>query len=815
MKSERRRQIEQLYHSALSHEPTRRNGFLADACQGDADLLREVLSLLAQSVSGETLDDQSAWAMTAGASAATHPRLKSGETLGPYRLLGLLGTGGMGEVHLALDTRLDRKVAIKVCQERFSGRFEREARTISTLNHPNICTLYDVGANYLVMELVVGETLQGLLKTALSVESSLEIAKQVLEALVAAHRAGIVHRDLKPANIMVRADGYVKVLDFGLAKRTARSLDTSSAPTLDVSLPGEILGTVAYMSPEQIAGQNVDQRSDLFAFGIIFYEMLTGRHPWVRTSAVDTLHAILHDEAPLYLLRADVAAIVERLLRKSAEERYASAEAVLESLARSSDEPTPVRSGAQGLRSIAVLPFAFFSEVEEGKALSFGFADALITVLASLDDVVVAPTSSILKYAAGAEPAQVCRDLGVRHSLQGNVQKIGAQWRVSIQLFDVSKDRMTFSERFDFRMEDVFEVQDEIGHKVVEALKSRFPRTAPKARERYSSDPEAYSEFMTGLRESYLHSPEGFLSAAEHLSRAVERDPEFALAHAWLSYVSMQMNFSFEAKRSWFEKAEHHCQQALMLDPDLAEAHWARSAILWSPAKNFQHAEAIAALERVLEARPNFDRAHNRMAAICLHIGRFQEARIAHEHALKSNPKNVSYNLEFIDLYSGDFARAKESGEIRCEKSPADISALFLSAHASLMTADLDIAEHRVATALEKFPDEPLFISLQGMLHARRGDADAALGCVRKALDFPISLGHGHHTHHHVACIYAVLGENEKAMAWLEKSIDNGFPCWPFFPIDPYLENLRTESRFQNSISALEREFMGLKFNRL
>jgi serine/threonine protein kinase len=633
MKSERWRQIEQLYHSALAQEPMRRDGFLADACQGDADLRREVQSLLAQSGSNEALVDQSAWAAIASASAATQTILNSGETLGPYRILGLLGTGGMGEVHIALDTRLDRKVAIKVCQEQFSGRFEREARAISALNHPNICTLYDVGANYLVMELVEGETLRGLLKSALSVERSLEIAKQVLEALGAAHRAGIVHRDLKPTNIMVRADGYVKVLDFGLAKRTAPVSDMGSTPTLDISVPGEILGTVAYMSPEQIAGQNIDQRSDLFAFGIILYEMLTGRHPWVRTSAVDTLHAILHDEAPVDLLRADVAAIVERLLGKSPVERYPSAEAVLEALARPSDESAAARLGPQRLRSIAVLPFAFFSEVEEGKALSFGFADALITMLANLDDIIVAPTSAILKYGAGAEPAQVCRDLGVRHSLQGNVQKIGAQWRVSIQLFDVATERMTFSERYDFRMENIFEVQDEIGRRVVGALESRFPRVAPKCRDRYSSDPEAYGEFITGLRESYGDSPEEFQSAAQHLSKAVERDPEFALAHAWLSHVSMQMHFYFDTQRTWLEKAERHCQRALMLDPDLAEAHLARAAILWSPAKNFQHAEAIAALERVLEARPNFDRAHNRMAAICLHIGRFEEARIAHEHA--------------------------------------------------------------------------------------------------------------------------------------------------------------------------------------
>jgi len=331
----------------------------------------------------------------------------------------------MGEVHLALDARLQRKVAIKVCQEQFSGRFEREARAISALNHPNICTLYDVGPNYLVTEFVEGETLRDLLKGPLSLERSLDISKQVLTALGAAHRAGIVHRDLKPANIMVRADGYVKVLDFGLAKRitSGSAVHNDSTSTLDLTITGQILGTVAYMSPEQIAGQNIDERSDLFAFGIILYEMLTGCYPWPRTSTVDTLHAILHDEIRMDLLHADIAAVVEGALRKSAAERYPSAEAVLEALAKPPGDLAVKRATPQPLISIAVLPFAFFSDVKGREALSLGFADALITTLASVDDVIVAPTSSILRYAPSVEPAQVCRELGVRHALQVTYKK--------------------------------------------------------------------------------------------------------------------------------------------------------------------------------------------------------------------------------------------------------------------------------------------------------------------------------------------------------------------------------------------------------
>lgn len=818
MNLERWPQLEQLYHSALKQEPAQRDRFLADACQSDADLRRELESLLAQSASTGALVDQDA---SAGAGAESRTDWKPGEMVGSYKVLNLLGEGGMGAVYAALDTRLERKVAVKVCRERFSGRFEREARAISALNHPNICTLYDIGPDFLVMELVEGETLRDLLRRGLPAERTVNIAKQVLGALGAAHDAGLVHRDLKPANIMVRADGYVKVLDFGLAKRISvgAAAHSESTATLAISIPGQILGTVAYMSPEQIAGKNVDQRSDLFAFGIILYEMLAGQHPWPRDSAVETMHAILHDEPPpmerTCQLIAELAPIAEKLLYKNCIARYESSRAVLEAIATPSDALATARRGAKPVTSIAVLPFAFLSEVEERKALSLGFADALITMLANLEDIVVAPTSAILKYPPGTQPARVCRELGVRYTLQSNVQKLGAEWRVSMQIFDIATQRITFSERHDFRMENVFEVQDEIGYRVVEALDSRFARGVPKSRDRYTSDPEAYDEFMAGLRKSHGDSPEEFQSAAQHLSRAVELDPQFALAHAWLSHVSMQMHYYFDSRRTWLEKAESHYQRALMLDPELPEAHWARSAILWSPAKNFQHAEAIAALQRVLAARPNFDRAHNRMAAICMHIGRLQEAQIADERAQHCNPRNRSYNREFILQYSGDFTRAKEAGEAWFRESPGNKNALWYSAHCLLLTGDQDEAEHRLTLALAKYPEEPLFISMRGMLHARQRQREAALDCVRNALEYPVSFGHAHHTYHHVACTYSELGETDKAMAWLEKSVDNGNPCWPFFRIDPYLENVRALRRFQQLTAALEREYSALTIERL
>jgi tetratricopeptide (TPR) repeat protein len=319
---------------------------------------------------------------------------------------------------------------------------------------------------------------------------------------------------------------------------------------------------------------------------------------------------------------------------------------------------------------------------------------------------------------------------------------------------------------------------------------------------------------MAGLGESYSDRPDTLESAIKHLSTAIERDPEFALAHAWLSYVSTNVHFSFDPRLARLEKAEHHCRRALTLDPALPEGHLARAFILWSPAKSFQHAEALEALEQVLAVQPNLEQAHNRIASICLHVGRLQEARIAHERARQSNPKTRSGNLEFLLLYSGDFARAEEAGESWLRERPGAKYALFFHPQPPLMSGDLDFAESRLATALQHLPDEPLITSLQGILYARRNQTGLALERVRRAIDLPRSFGHTHHTYYQIACVYAVLGETDKAMAWLERSVDTGFACWPFFKIDPHLERLREKAEFKRLVADLEYKYTALKIQK-
>jgi serine/threonine protein kinase len=753
-----------------------------------------------------------------------------GQTVSHYRIVEKIGGGGMGVVYKAEDIKLGRNVALKFLPDEFSGnqqvlqRFQREARTTSALNHPHILTVYEVGEDkgtlFIATELVEGRTLRDLLHGALSCDQALAFAKQILEALSSAHRAGVVHRDLKPENIMVRPDGYIKLLDFGLAKLLpSPPADLGETADVALTMPGQLMGTVRYMSPEQILGESIDHRSDLFSFAIILYEMVCGRHPWQGASTVDILHAILHDE-PQSISQSTVKScknlppILEKALQKNPSSRYQLADEFLAALSgiAGASLATPAEREEGSSSSLAVLPFIFLSDVEEKESLSLGFADALITTLGNLEDLVVPPTAAILQYPGGSDPVAVCRAMRVRHVLQGSIQRLGSHWRVSVQLFDSHVRKIIFADKYDFTFQGIFEIQDEIGSRVAQALARKFRRSALRSRDRYTTDPGAYGEFLEGLRESYSEDLESLNTAIAALDRAIAADPKFALAHATLSYICTGKYFGFDPRRTWIDRAEFHCQQALELDPDLPEAHLARAYILWSQATNFRHVEAIAEIQKGLALQPNLDHAHNRLGSICAHIGRFKEACRAYEKARLLNPQNLSnHNIAQSYLWDGDLDRAERELDTWARESPQNKYLLWFRPQPALFRGDLESAKKYVASALKLLPDEPLMISLDGVLHALHQDSAAALDCVHRACESPRSFGHTHHTHYQIACTYAVLGQPGKAFEWLERTIDGGFACWPLFQRDPCLKTLHDSPEFRGTITRLEREFGQVK----
>jgi serine/threonine-protein kinase len=779
MNPERWRQIEQLYHSALEQEPEQRNGFLAEACQDDADLRREVESLLAQSGSTGALADQAVWAR-AEAWAATQTSLKPGEALGPYQILGLLGTGGMGEVYSAVDTRLGRKVAIKIAQERFSGRFEREARAISALNHPNICTLYDIGPNYLVTELVEGETLHDWLKRAPAAERSLEIARQVLEALRAAHRAGIIHRDLKPQNIMIRFDGYVKVLDFGLAKWIAAlpAAPAEKTAAKDTTLSGQILGTVAYMSPEQLLGQKVDQRSDLFAVGIILHQMLVGQHPWPHPSAVDTMHAILHDDPPpleaTSPLCAELAPIVQKLLCKNPAERYASAEAVLEALAtRAAPQGSSVTTvtTAKLVASVAVLPFANMSADKENEFFCDGLAEEVINALCQVPGMKVAGrTSSFFFRGKDVELNEIGRRLHVEHVLEGSVRKMGNRIRVTAQLIKVSDGFHLWSERYDREMTDIFALQDEITQAISGAFRTKLSPQA--AKRRHTPNLRAYEAYLRAFREFTRLTPESFERMKEFLERAIELDPKFALAYSYMGiYYTVQANFGMRPAREVIPLARAAEQEALRLDPSLPEAH---GMLAVCDGMEFDWKEAERRWRWVMAHEPvprdvRFWYGNHYL----LPIGRPMEALEAEASVIEEDPLNLFARTNFsVALWHAgrpDDAQVELRSILEVDDSlPRALGTLgSVLAHQGRFAEALAFTER--AHAL--WPSSSPIIGQLAALRVRTGSTSRADPLIEK-----LKLGNLVGPAAGMAVFHAICGQFDEAAQWAEQAIAERFP---------------------------------------
>jgi serine/threonine protein kinase/Tfp pilus assembly protein PilF len=598
--------------------------------------------------------------------------LSPGDRLGPYSIVECIGKGGMGNVYRAIDTRMGRDVAIKVVPERFMQRFDREVRAIAALNHPNICTIHDVGPNYLVMEYLAGERLRGPLPEAMA----LQWAARIAVALEVAHKRGIVHRDLKPANIIVTGD-QLKLLDFGVASFRAAG-SPASAPQ-SVSAPqsesrasethpeavtlvdssaefgqtvvGTLLGTPAYMSPEQASGRIADARSDIFSFGIVLFELLSGRQPFKGDSMEATLAAVRHGEPPPLQATPEVEQVVARCLRKNPADRFQTMGELRAALARA--------EASLEKKSVAVLPFTMLDAGAESDYFSEGLTEDIVTALSGVSGLRVIARSSTLAFRGRTHDVRaIAQVLGVSYVLEGSVRVATGHVRVNSRLIAADTGAQIWSRRYDRNLIDVFAIQDEIAAAIATELKISLTRPEPaKAPTIHFA---AYEAVLEGRYHFYRFAPGDQAASLACFEKALAIDPDYAAAHVGIAqYHWGQMFAGMEHPRTCLELSLKAIREALRLDPDSSDVnfvlanHYALSDFDWEKAERH--------FDRAIELNPNSQWAYTCKGILLLSpLGRLEEALASHEKALVIDPlslpilSNRAFVLECLQNYEAE-----------------------------------------------------------------------------------------------------------------------------------------------------------------
>ena len=668
--------------------------------------------------------------------------------IGPYVLIAPIGSGGMGEVWKARDTRLDRIVAIKRLNARHSARFEQEARAIAALNHPNICILYDIGPDYLVMEYIEGAPLRGPLQLA----EALRLAIQIASALEAAHGKRILHRDLKPANVMIAATG-AKLLDFGLAKLTAGA-DKDATKTIE----GTILGTPAYMSPEQAQGQELDERSEVFSFGAVLYEMLSGARAFPGGSMADILRAVIRDDPAPVSAPDGLKRIVVRCLRKAVADRFQSMTEV-----RAALEQSGVK-GAEQQPSIAVLPFANMSGDKEQEYFSDGLAEEIINALAQIPDLkVIARTSAFAFKGQNTDVRRIAETLGVSNILEGSVRKAGNRIRITAQLIKAVDGSHLWSERFDRDLTDVFAVQDEIATAIAGTLKSKLSGELMVPRRAHTPNLPAYEAFLKGRYHLFKMTPEGLARSKEYFEQSLALDPQYANPYDWLAAHFMILAFhGIRPAREVMPLARLWAQKAADLDPFYWGAYRVLAAVSASYDFDWKTAEQYMGRAMALkEPETHWTHAYFLLAP----FGRYRESLEEMERAIERDPLNTSWPHSKADHLNmaGLYDQAMKAAQAALEIDPN-----FWSAYVSMAEtyAAQEMWSEALSAAEKGYELAPWSARAAGVLAGllkRSGASERAETLVRQ-LENAAPIG--------MAIYHVLCSEKEKAAEWYEKAIE-------------------------------------------